>query len=109
MSAEFDQDALTAAIDLVGRSGATGCEVGYLHDNVPAEQAGWYAHAQFRGARLTSEDHVGPAEAAEGLARRVLRGAQCTHCQKTVSLNGFSKNKCRWTREGARWVRGCAK
>ncbi|OZF09846.1 hypothetical protein CH300_00245 [Rhodococcus sp. 15-1154-1] len=104
---EFDQDVLTAAIDLGGRSGATGIEVGYLHDDVPVEKAGWYAFAQFKGARITSEDHVGPVEAAEGLARKILHGAQCTHCKKTVSLGGFSKSRCRWRRMAAKWVRGC--
>jgi len=42
----LDEDALIAAADLVGRTGATGFEIGYLHDDVPAEKAGWYAHAQ---------------------------------------------------------------
>ena len=103
----FDDDALTAAIDLVGRTGATGFEVGYVHDNVATEDAGWYAHAQYRGARVTHEA-CGPVEAAEGLARRLLNGGKCTHCGRTVTLSSVSAGKrCKWTRRGDRWARGC--
>lgn len=61
----YDEDALIAGVDLVGRTGATDFEVGYLHDDVPVAEAGWYAKAQYRGARLTAEDHPGPVEAVE--------------------------------------------
>src|SRR6202035_2515601 len=37
-----DEDAVKACADLVGRTGAKSFECGYLRDNVPAEQAGWY-------------------------------------------------------------------
>ncbi len=103
----WDQDALIAAVDLVGRSGATDCEIGWLHDDVPIEEAGWYATATYRGAKLTAEDHRGPVEAAEALGRRVLKGGTCAHCHKPVSLNAVSSNVCRWTRMGSRWKRGC--
>ncbi|RCG17276.1 hypothetical protein DQ384_39815 [Sphaerisporangium album] len=42
----LDEDAVMAALDLVGRAGAKSLQVGYLHENVPAEQAAWWAHAQ---------------------------------------------------------------
>lgn len=104
----LDDDAVKACADLVGRSGATGFEIGYLHEGVPVEEAGWYAHAQYRGARLTSPDHKGPTEAADGLSRRILgHGAMC-RCGRRVTLSGDStRKKCRWTREGARWVSDC--
>lgn len=86
MVADLDQDALDAAVDLVGRSGARGFEVGYVHEGVPVAEAGWYAHAQYGGARITTEDHRGPVEAAEALARRLLTGAKCTHCGGLVAL-----------------------
>src|SRR5687768_10033757 len=85
---DLDEDALVAAADVVGRTGATGFEIGYVHDNVPVHLAGWYAHAQYRGARIVEEDHAGPAEAAEALARRVLTGGRCTHCGALVVLSG---------------------
>lgn len=121
-------DKVIAAADLVGRTGATGFEIGYLHDNVPLEQAGWYAHAQFRGARITAEDHAHPADAAEALAVKLLTGAKCK-CGRLVALDPdgaiayrkpvmadgstFSAadarraGQCRWRRDGRRWVSGC--
>jgi hypothetical protein len=123
----LDEDAVLACIDLVGRTGATGFELGYLHDDVPVEEAGWYAHAQFEGARISVEDHRGPTEVAEALARRILAGARC-RCGRLVALSGSGAvaydatmadgsrwtkkqardaGQCRWTRQGARWEMGC--
>ncbi|MCP2363043.1 hypothetical protein HD597_010063 [Nonomuraea thailandensis] len=124
----MDDDALIAAVDLVGRTGARGIEIGYLHDNVPVEEAAWYAHVQYRGTSITEENHRGPVEAAEALARQLLTGAMCNHCKKLVALsddgatayNGTLLNgtrwtveqaraagQCRWRRIGPRWARGC--
>ncbi len=125
--AEMEQRVLAAA-DLVGRTGATEFQIGYLHDVVPADLAAWYAHAQYRGGRIFEENHPGPAEAAEALAQRLLTGARCS-CGKLVALSddgAFAFRKgvmvdgseftvdqaraagcCRWKREGARWVSGC--
>ncbi|HZX37997.1 MAG TPA: hypothetical protein VFF37_06625 [Streptomyces sp.] len=127
--AEYDEDAVMAAVELAGRSGATDFTFGYVHDDVPIEEAGWYAHAQFRGARITAEDHRGPVEACEALARRLLTGAKCAHCQGLISLSSrgafawksatlidgtpwtaeqaAAARQCRWTRIGPHWKRGC--
>ncbi len=129
MTAGIDQDALIAAIDLVGRAGAREFQVGYLHDDVPVAEADWYAHAQYRGRRIIVEHHAGPVEAAEALALRILTGAKCNHCQALVALNddgafayasaemadgtswtaeeAAAAGQCRWRRVGRRWVRGC--
>lgn len=128
MTLTFDEDAVVAAVDLVGRAGATEFEVGYLHDDVPAEEAGWYAHAKYRGTRITEENHRGPTEAAEALARRILTGGRC-RCGKLVALSdsgatafptatmadgstwtaedAAKAGQCRWTRIGKRWEPGC--
>lgn len=125
----LDEDAVAAAADLVGRSGATGFQIGYLHDDVPPEEAGWYAHAQYKGARLTVEDQAGPTEAADALAHRILKGAKCAHCGGLVTLSddsafAFARARtvdgaewnieqssaagwCRWQRTGKRWEAGC--
>lgn len=124
----LDDDATVAAADLVGRTGATHFQVGYLHDDVPPEEAGWYAHAQYRGARIIAQDHKHPAEAAEALARRLLNGAKCMHCGGLVSLSdagamayntrlvdgtawtieqAAAAGLCQWRRIGKRWERGC--
>jgi hypothetical protein len=124
-----DDDAVIAAADLVGRSGATGLEIGYLHDGVPVDQADWYAHAQYRGARITVEHHPGPVAAAEALARRILEGGKCAHCGGLVALSdagavaytrahtldgaewnaeqAAAAGQCRWRRSGRRWESGC--
>jgi hypothetical protein len=121
-------EAAVAAVELVGRTGATGFELGYLHDNVPVEEAAWYAHAQFRGARITAENHPGPVEACEALARRLLSGGQCK-CGRLVAMsddgafayrkahlvNGGSwtaedaqrAGQCQWRRIAQRWTPGC--
>lgn len=125
----IDRDALIAAVDLVGRSGATGFEVGFLHDDVPTDQAAWWAKAQYRGVRLSVENQPGPAEAAEALARRVLTGGKCAHCGGLVALSddgaiaysggrtldgkpwgveeASAARQCRWKRVGDRWDRTC--
>lgn len=66
---------LEATLDLVGRCGAAAFEIGYLHDDVPVEEAGWYAHVQYQGARIIVEDQPSPEAAADALAARLLRGA----------------------------------
>jgi hypothetical protein len=71
----MDEDALLAAVELVGRTGAKGFQIGFVHDDVPVAEAGWYAYAQYKGARVTAEDKAGPIEAAEALARQLLTGA----------------------------------
>lgn len=103
----FDQDALFAAIGLVKRSGGASFELGYLHDDVPIEEAGWWAAVHFRGARLTVENEKGPVQAAEALARRLLDGALCRRCGKPIRLG--DGEGCRWTRQGVEWVPGCGK
>jgi hypothetical protein len=123
---EPDMEAMNAVVDLVGRTGARELQVGYLHDDASAD---WYAHAQYKGARITAENHPGPVEAMEALATRLLIGAQCQHCHGLVALDAdgafaFRKavlvdgrqwdveqsaptRRCRWRRAGPRWVRGC--
>lgn len=124
----LDDDAVVACADLAGRSGATKFEVGYLHDNVPACEAGWYAHAMYKGARISIDDQRGPVEACDALARRLLEGARCAHCHALVTLSDAGAvardaamadgtrwtareqakaGLCRWRRMGPRWARGC--
>ncbi|MCL2582942.1 MAG: hypothetical protein FWE35_10840 [Streptosporangiales bacterium] len=125
-----DQHArMLAAVDLVGRTGAREFEIGFLHEDVPVSEAAWWASALYRGARVIVEDHSHPADAAEGLAVRLLTGARC-RCGKLVALQpggafAFYKarlidgseftaedaqraGQCRWTRIASRWVPGCA-
>ncbi|MFI6819750.1 hypothetical protein ACIBJE_02210 [Micromonospora sp. NPDC050187] len=122
------QHVILACADLVGRAGGRSFQIGYLHDDVPVDQAGWYAHAQYRGARIQVEDQRGPAEAADALARRILTGARC-RCGRLVSLSpdgavayedtpmadgsrwtvaqAREAGQCLWRRLGARWEPSC--
>jgi len=108
---EIDDDAVKACADLVGRTGASQFQIGFVHDNVPVEEAGWYAHAQYRGARLTTtSDYRGPAEAADALSRRILHGGNCGCGKPTTLQDGRDVRKwCRWRREGDRWVSACGR
>jgi hypothetical protein len=121
---------LIACADLAGRTGAKAFEIGYLHDGVPVEKAGWYAHAQFRGARILIEQQPGPVDAAYALAVRLLTGAKCVQCGSLVTLasdgtafaftrahlaDGTTWNaeeaaaagQCRWRLVGQRWEPSC--
>lgn len=98
-------DAVVACADLVGRCGATEFKIGWLHDDVPIEQAGWWAHAQYRGARISVDERRSPSEAALALAERLLRGAAC-RCGNTVTL-ADGRDGCRWRLLGKRWEPGC--
>lgn len=99
-------DAVVAIADLVHRLGGKFFEIGYLHDNVPMLEAGWYATATYHGAKVIAEGET-PWMAADGLAIKLLSGGRCSHCDKTVTVTGRSPKKCVWYRDGNRWDRGC--
>lgn len=101
----INDDVVMACADLVGRAGAAGFELGYLHDDVPVQDAGWYATAFYQGARITVADQPSPSAAAFGLGERLLRGATC-RCSRRVTLTG-AVDGCRWRLVGARWEPGC--
>lgn len=105
---ELEREIVMAGVEVIGRTGATDFEVGHVLEGVPSVEADWYAHADFGGVRVQAEHHTGPAEAVDALARRLLAGGRCTHCQRTIRLDGGnSKDVCVWWRDGVRWVRGC--
>lgn len=105
MTDYINDDIVIACADLADRAGANGFEIGYLHDDVPVEDAGWFAHAQYRGARITVEDHRSPTGAALALAERLLAGATC-RCRQPVSLSD-NRDGCRWRLVGRRWEPSC--
>jgi hypothetical protein len=127
---DFDQVALQNGVDLVGRCGARMLEFGYLHEDVPVAEAGWWAQARYCGVRVTTEHHVGPVEAVEALAVKLLEGGCCNHCKGRVTLGAgdppmmqpghlidgtrwhavdqAAAGVCRWTREpSAGWMPSC--
>jgi hypothetical protein len=127
---DYDEDALFASLDLIGRTGAAWFRLGWLHDDRPVEEMGWYAHVQYKGARITAEDQPGPVQAVVTLARRLLTGARCARCRRLVALSDLgafaygssvtvdgvrwsardaaAAGQCRWTLTGRRWDSACA-
>lgn len=102
----LNADTVTACADLVGRSGASQLELGYLHEDVPIEAAGWYATAHWRGTRISVSERRSPSEAALALAEKLLIGAIC-RCGKVITLSDRYSSHCRWQLTGARWEPGC--
>lgn len=118
---------LDAAVEMVGRAGATGFSVDCLDRAAPIAEARWYASAHYRGIRVTEANHPGPAEAANALALRLLHGAQCQGCGKFSAAHdgdvplpdtlidgtkvdpkeAARRGLCRWERVGKHWIRGC--
>lgn len=103
----FDQDAFDASLDIVGRTGAKQLEFGYLNDDVPIEKGDWWASVLYHGAKIAVEHQAGPVEAVEALARRLLDGGLCTYCGQRIALADYPGKRCRWTRHGKEWIRGC--
>jgi hypothetical protein len=102
---ELNEDVVVACADLVGRAGARDFEIGWVRDDVPAEDAGWYAVAAYQGARIMTDEHRSPTAAALALAERLLAGATC-RCGEPVTLSD-SRPGCRWRLMGRRWEPGC--
>jgi hypothetical protein len=133
MPSDLDTDAVVAAVDLVGRAGATNFEIGWLNDEddpVYAERgAEWWCKAQYRGTRIDVEGFARPDDAATALAVRILTGAKC-RCGRLVRLHGddaafahldvamadgtrwtaqeaAAAGQCEWRRDGAKWQPSC--
>ncbi len=118
---------MLAAIEAIGRTGATDFTFGHLEKDVPIAKARWWAHARYRGTRIQVDEHVGPVEAIEALVARLLHGAFCLGCGKLTAitddpvpvpatrLDGKPVDEndvrrrgiCNWRREGKHWRRGC--
>lgn len=125
----IDDEAVRAAADLVGRTGARELDYGFLHENVPVHLADWWAKATFQDGAITVEHQAGPVEAMEALATRLLTGAQCQNCGGLIALSDEGATAypgatrpdgkvwtedeiraaglCRWRRRGPRWEADC--
>lgn len=104
---DMNDDVLIACVDLAGRTGARGFEIGYTED----DPATWYAYCAYQGARVTVEGHPTPTTAALALAERLLKGALC-RCRRPVTLSDArafagSLEGCRWRLMGNRWEPSC--
>lgn len=113
----LDDEAVVAAADLAGRTGASSLEFGHGDDG------SWHATAQYREGAITVEGQPAPAAAARALAVRLLAGGKCQHCGGVTTATGAqagagwlltgeswgpgSARQCRWRQIGARWAAGC--
>lgn len=116
-----------AAVEAIGRTGATDFSFGPLEKDVPIAKARWWAHVRYRGVRIQVEEHVGPIEAIEALVARLLHGAFCLGCGKLTAITDDPvpmpaqridgkpidekdirrRGICNWRRKGKHWRRGC--
>lgn len=101
----INEDILAATVHLADRCGARDFEIGHLHDDVPVEDAAWFASVSFQGARITADNHRSPTAAALALAERLLSGATC-RCRRPVTISD-GQDGCRWRLVGERWEPGC--
>lgn len=102
---DVNEDIVIATVNLVDRCGASGFDLGYLHEDVPVAEAGWWAVAHYQGTRIMVDDHRSPSGAALALAERLLTGAAC-RCGEYVSLSDTQRG-CRWRLIGQTWTPGC--
>jgi hypothetical protein len=121
-------DPVLACADLVGRTGARSWELGYLHDGVPMEEAGWWCSAVYKGHKVIVMDQAHPVLAAMSLATRLLTGAKC-RCGRLIVLSpvgaiaydpalmadgstwtaeqAMAAGQCLWRLDGRRWEPSC--
>lgn len=123
----LDDDALVAAVEIIGRAGAKGLEINCLDPEASISKARWWAATYYSGTRVQVEGHVGPLEALEALVERLLHGAKCMGCGKLTAITDAPVpigktymdasevdekearrlGVCMWERQGKHWVRGC--
>lgn len=83
---EFDDPQMMAAIDLIGRTGASNFQIRYSDDEMPVV---WIAVAEFK-SKEGSGYQVASAFAADAaiyaLCDQLLDGGRCTHCHKVTGF-----------------------
>lgn len=124
-----EQAEITALADLAAKTGARDLQIGYVRDDVPCQDAGWFAYTSYQGGRIMIDEQAGPVQAARGLAVRLLSGARCTGCGKLVKPDGvpavayirpvmvdgsdfphekaMADGTCRYFRQGPAWLSAC--
>lgn len=100
----MNDDMLTAAVEVIGRTGARQFEVAYDDDVEPVV---WNASCSYQGARVFVEGYTSPDTAADALARKLIEGGQCVVCGGRITTTLPVPKGCSWRRVGAHWLRGC--
>jgi hypothetical protein len=102
MDADKSQEML-AAIDLIHRAGGTDFFLG--HDSDPVV---WWVTATFKDEEITERDESLDV-AAMKLARRLMSGAICMYCRRSVTIDRSVYGSCNWTRLEDKFVPECRK
>jgi hypothetical protein len=103
------QEALADAIKMVGRTGATSIEIGYLNEEAATmADAEWWAKAKYKGAVITTQEtHPDPLLAVLELQSRVTKDAACAQCGRRIDWGGRRRRFCWWSMQNGRWEPGC--
>jgi len=75
---------MTAAFDLIGRTGAETCQIRCSSENKPVV---WVAVATFEADKAEAAAAVTPQRAILRLAEQLVDGGQCLHCQRPSGLD----------------------
>jgi hypothetical protein len=76
-------DRISAAVALIGRTGAQGFQLRYSDDETPTV---WFAVAQYADGRGEAAAALDPLLAVLRLAERLLDGGTCTHCNRPTGF-----------------------
>ena len=90
-------DFVVAAVDQIGRSGATEFECGWLEDDGTRS----WATARYRGTRIMVDEQPDIVTAIGELLGKVLFGAECQFCHRTIPFG------CQRVQVGRRFVAQC--
>ena len=84
MTATPDDARLTAAVSLIGRTGADTFSIRYSDDEQPVI---WLAVAGYPEDRWETDAALTPLRAVLRLAERLVDGGQCRHCKRPAGLD----------------------
>lgn len=111
---EIDEETIEASLELAGRAGADGIEVGYLENDAPIHKARWYAYAKYQGGRIICDEETSPEAALNGLATKILADGTCQNCgrktaAKTPGISGRIRAIwcCVWEWRNGTWIASC--
>jgi hypothetical protein len=83
LEAEAKDPRLAAAVELVGRTGATSIGLRYQDDEQPVV---WVAVAQY-GERYEAAGALTPLKAAIRLLEIIIDGGECQHCHRPFAVS----------------------
>ncbi len=81
---------MTAAVDLIGRTGAESFQLRYSDEEQPVI---WVAVAGYSGSRHEADASLDPVRAVLRLAERLVDGGKCQHCHRHTGLDPDSIDK----------------